>query len=131
MQKSEVDGHAQANDGEENGQISDTTGVISWEFAAIELGDQFSVAKGGVGVHDDTQKDKCNAKPERELMRGCSGGVLHGLEFLKEQAKTGNDETKTHEGETSANPGEEGSLGGEVHSGVLFCGLVHGGIVRQ
>jgi len=54
-----------------------------------------------------------------------------GSELAEKKAETADREANAHQGEASANPGEKGSLGREVHSGVLLYGLVHGGIVRQ
>ena len=112
--KSKVDGHSQADDGEQGGKESDAAGLILGDFAVTKLAHKLNVTEGGEGVDEDTQKNERGSEPKGKLMGGCGGGVRYELKFLEEEAEPRDDEPETHEGEAGANPCEEGALGSAV-----------------
>lgn len=133
--KDEVNCHADTDGGqdeaENDGVAGDSAGL---PCAGTELVNQLEVTEDGAEIDDDAEGDQSYSRPQREA--GVVGGKMGfgGGELTEEEAEAADCEANTHESKACANPREEGSLCGEVDSGVLFGGFVcriHGGIVRQ
>ena len=93
--------------------------------------DELKVAEDRAEVDDDAECYERDAGPEGDP---CSVGWkmgLAGADLAEEESEAADGEADPHQAEAGANPGEKGALGGEVYAGILFCRLIHGGIVRQ
>jgi hypothetical protein len=91
---------------------------------------ELDVAEGGEKIDEDAKDDQSDSGPEGEA-GGVDGEMGFGdAELAEEEAEAADREAYAHEAEAGANPGEKGSLCRKVDSGILLCGLVHGGIVR-
>jgi hypothetical protein len=93
--------------------------------------DELEVAEDGAEVDDDAEGYQRDPRPEGEPCGVGREMGFGGAEFAEEEAEAADCEADAHEAESGAYPGEKGALGGEVDSGILFCWLVHAGIVRQ
>jgi hypothetical protein len=126
----EVEGHSDADRGkdetEDYGVAGDAAGLPG---TGAKLLNELDVAEGRDEVDDDAECDKTNSGPKGEAVAACGDVGFGGADLAKKEAEAADSEANTHEAEASADPGEEGSLGGEVYSGVLFGRLVHAGIV--
>ena len=121
----EIDGHAETdgceNEAKDGGIAGDSAGLPG---AGAELVNELEVAEDGAEVDDDAEGDEGYSGPKGEA--GGAGGEMgfDGADLAEEETEAANGETNAHEGEAGANPCEEGSLGGEVDSGVLLGGLL-------
>ena len=93
--------------------------------------DELEVAEDGGEVDDDAEGYQGDAGPEGEPCGVGRKMGFAGAELAEEEAEAADCEADPHEAESGANPGEKSALGGEVDSGILFCWLVHAGIVSQ
>jgi hypothetical protein len=120
----EVDCHADADGGQDeakdDGVAGDAAGLPG---AGAELMDELDMAEDGAESDDDAKGYEAYSRPEGEA-GGAGGDVgVGGGDLAEEEAEAADGEAYAHEAEACADPSEEGSLGGEVDSGVLFGGL--------
>lgn len=81
----------------------------------------------GCGEDYHAEEDYGDAGGDGEAGGGGEDVRFGGAQLAEEEAEAGYGEAYAHQAEAGADPGEEGSLGGEVDTGVLLRG--HGGIV--
>ena len=137
----EVDGHADADGGEDDSENDGVAGdAAGLPCAGAELADELEVAEDRAEGNDNSESDEGDSGPEGDAGGVGVGGEMRfcGGDLAEEEAEAADGETDAHEGEAGADPGEEGALGGEVDPGILLdgpgggvCCGVHGGIVRQ
>ena len=128
-----VDGHRDADEGEERGEQDRVAGDAGVPGAGAEFSDEDEVLGDGGDEDDDAERDEGYSGEEREAGLVDGGGVglqgrLGGLHLAKEEAEASDGEAHAHESEAGADPGEEGALRGEEDARVAF-GSVGGHVV--
>lgn len=93
--------------------------------------DELEVAEDCAEVDDDAESYQGDAGPEGDSCRVGREMRFGGADLAEEESEAADGEADPHQTEPGAYPGEKSALCGEVDSGILFCRLVHAGIVRQ
>jgi hypothetical protein len=123
-----VDRHADTDGGEDKAQDDGVTGDSSGlPGAGAEVVDQLDVTENGAEVNDNAEGDENDSGPQRDSVAMGREMGLGSAELAEEETEATDGEANAHEAEAGADPGEKGPLGRQVHSGILLCGLVHGG----
>ena len=126
----EVDGHADAQHGEEDREgyggagrltgLPGSGGQLLYDDQVIDHGDD---------IDEDAEGDECYSGDDGVGGGDLGGDVLGVGELAEEEAEAADREAYTHEAEAGSDPGEERTLGGEVDAGILLGRVGHVGIV--